>query len=93
MPLLSPRARFLQNDKLTSTHYAIAHSAEFQAACDAAFQQYAYAAPMTTDAAVASSSAQRLIGAREFIGFLLTLADPLEKAPERTPVGQLNHNA
>lgn len=78
---------------MTAKHFATAHSADFQVACDTAFQEYAYAVPMTTDPAVASAIAQRIAGAREFIAILLTLADPMPVPPARAPIGQLDSTA
>lgn len=49
---------------------------------------------LRNDEAVApAATAHRLYGADRLAAILLTLADPPEKAQERTPMGQLKQNA
>jgi hypothetical protein len=91
--LPSPRARFLKNEALAAAHAAIAGSTAFQSACDIALQQYMYTAPVTTNPEESAAIAQRIIGAREYIGVLLNLADPVPELPPRAQVGRLDPDA
>lgn len=78
---LNYKAQFLKNETLAKAHRELVVTDAFQVAVEMALLQYiAQAAPKGS--VEDAMSLHRILGAREFIGVLLNIAEP-QKLPEK----------
>jgi hypothetical protein len=87
----SPKAKFLSDSGAANRHLDMVASAHFQAACDVAMLEMIAAAPSAVDDATAASNYNRLIGGREILKKLCTLADVHEVPKKETDIYQQRH--
>ena len=87
---LSPKKKFQENKLAVSNHQDLVVSDNFRNALEAALLEEVLALPNTYNPEEASAAYYRIVGARDFITQLLSIAETT-KAPAPAPPVNLNH--
>lgn len=89
--VLEPKKKFQADIQATRAHQELVVSDRFRAAAEAALLEQVMALPMTYKKNEAAAAYYRIMGARDYLQHLLTIAEQPKKLPDR-PSGNLNHN-
>ncbi len=87
---LTPRQHFQQNSPAKKSHQELVMTDRFRDACHAALLEQVLALPMTYDQVEAAAAYNRIMGARDFLHHLLSIAEEEKPAPKQ-PSANLNH--
>lgn len=87
---LSPKKKFQANKQAADKHRDLVLSDDFRDALHAALLEEVLALPNTYEPVEASAAYYRIIGARDFITQLLSIAET-SKQPVGPPPANLNH--
>lgn len=87
---LTPRQKFQEDKIATKFHLELVMQSRFRDACHAALLEQVLAMPMTYDTAEAAAAYNRIMGARDYIVHLLSIAEDKKPIPT-PPTGNLNH--
>jgi hypothetical protein len=88
----SPKVRFLEQKPFVTSHQDVVLSAPFLAAADAALLQLISDLPDTTDPTMAAAAYHRILGARQYLRMLETVADSPKPLPPKRSLDNLNRN-
>lgn len=87
---LQPRQHFQEDKTAVKFHQDLVVLNRFRDACHAALLEQVLNMPMTSDPVEAAASYNRIMGARDFLYHLLSIAEP-KKPLAAPPSGNLNH--
>ena len=87
---LTPKKDFLEKKVLADAHRDLVVSTKFREALNAALLDQIMAMPVTLDPVAAAAAYHSIMGAREFITHLLSIAE-MPKSPPTTPPANLDH--
>lgn len=87
---LTPRQKFQEDKTATKFHQELVVLSRFRDACHAALLEQILALPMTYDTAEAAAAYNRIMGARDYIVHLLSIAEAQKPVP-LPPTANLNY--
>lgn len=87
---LSPKKQFLEKKEYARIHQDLVVSTHFRAAMESALLQQVFELPNTYDPTESAAAYYRIIGARDYIHYLLTIAEPMREVASPSPAN-LNH--
>lgn len=89
----SPKQHFLVNSSAVKAHQETVDSAEFLVAAQASLLQLVVNLPDTTDPTIAAAAYHRIVGARQYLNQIISIADKTKPPEVVVPLGQLDHDA
>ena len=90
---MTPKARLLADKDLTKFVRQVTDDHRFLTAADAALLELVRSLPDTTNQVDAVAHFNRIVGARNFLAGLLTVADQSKPLPVPDSTAKLNYNA